>query len=125
MELKDFIKTTLTQISDGIIEAQNEIKGTDMIINPAGLATNSVGDKYLKTSGWRYVQNIEINVGVTVAEKDGEKAAIGIVTGILSGGLQASSDNSNQTVSNLKFNIPVALPSTPTPNGHINRSSNK
>ncbi|QCX37922.1 hypothetical protein FF125_05555 [Aureibaculum algae] len=118
MELKEFIKTTLTQISQGIIEAQEEIDGSDMIINPAGLATNAGGDKYLRTDGWRYVQNIEINVGVTAIEKEGEKAGIGIVTGILSGGAQASSDNSNQTVSTIKFDIPVALPSSPTPKGH-------
>ena len=42
----------------------------------------------------------------------------GIVTGILSGGAQATSDNSNQTVSTIKFDIPVALPSSPTPKGH-------
>ncbi|MAQ41521.1 hypothetical protein [Mesonia oceanica] len=118
MELKEFIKTTITQISQGIIEAQEEIDGTDMIVNPAGLATNSNGDKYLRTDGWRYVQNIEINVGVTAIEKEGEKAGIGIVTGILSGGAQATSDNSNQTVSTIKFDIPVALPSSPTPKGH-------
>ncbi|KJD33294.1 hypothetical protein PK35_05400 [Tamlana nanhaiensis] len=118
MELKEFIKTTLTQISQGIIEAQEEIDGTDMIVNPSGLATNQNGDKYLRTDGWRYVQNIEINVGVTALEKEGEKAGIGIVTGFLSGGAQASTDNSNQTVSTIKFDIPVALPSIPTPKGH-------
>jgi len=118
MELKEFIKTTITQISQGIIEAQEELNGNDMIVNPSGLATNSNGDKYLRTDGWRYVQNIEINVGVTAIEKEGEKAGIGIVTGILSGGAQASSDNSNQTVSTIKFDIPVALPSSPTPKGH-------
>lgn len=118
MELKEFIKTTITQISQGIIEAQEELDGNDMIVNPSGLATNSNGDKYLRTDGWRYVQNIEINVGVTAIEKEGEKAGIGIVTGILSGGAQASSDNSNQTVSTIRFDIPVALPSSPTPKGH-------
>ena len=46
MELKEFIKTTLTQISQGIIEAQDEMEGNDMIINPAGLASNSNGEKY-------------------------------------------------------------------------------
>ena len=121
MELKEFIKTTLTQISQGITEAQEEVKDNDMIINPASLSSNSNGEKYLRTDGWRYVQDIEINVGVTAIEKEGEKAGIGIVTGILSGGVQASNDNSNQTVSTIKFNIPVALPSAPTPKGHESR----
>ena len=118
MELKDFVKTTLTQIAQGISEAQEEIDGTDMIINPAGLASNQIGDKYLRTDGWRYVQDIEINVGITEIENEGGKAGIGIVTGFLSGGAQSSSDNSNQIISTIKFKIPVALPSKPTPKGH-------
>lgn len=118
MELKEFIKTTLIQISQGVLEAQAEVKENEMIINPAGLGSNSKGNKYLRTDGWRYVEEIEINVGVTVIEKEGEKAVIGIIAGILSGGAQATSDNSNQTVSTIKFKIPVALPSMPTPEGH-------
>lgn len=118
MELNEFIKTTLTQISQGIIDAQKEIEGTDMIINPDGLAVSSSGEKRLKSNGYRFVQNIEINVGVTVIEKEGGKAGIGVFSGLVSGGAQLSSDNSNQTVSSIKFNIPVALPSSPTPDRH-------
>lgn len=117
MELKDFVKATLTQIAEGIKDAQNEVD-SDMLINPNGLASNEKGDKYLRTGGWRYVQEIEINVGITEIEKEGEKAGIGIVTGILSGGAQGSSDTTNQIVSSVKFKIPVALPSTDTPKGH-------
>lgn len=118
MELKDFVKTALTQIAQGIIEAKEEIKDTDMIINPAGLASNEIGDKYLRTNGWRYVQDIEINVGITEIVNEGGKAGIGIVTGFLSGGAQISNNNSNQSISTIKFKIPVALPSTETPEGH-------
>lgn len=118
MELKEFIKTTLNQVANGVLEAQQEMESTDMIINPKGLASNNNGEKYLRTDGWRYVQDIEINVAVTAIEKEGEKAGIGIVTGFLSGGAQASNDTSNQTMSTVRFKIPVALPSTPTPEGH-------
>lgn len=118
MELKEFIKTTLTQVANGVLEAQSEMESSDMVINPGGLASNSSGEKYLRTDGWRYVQDIEINVAVTAIQIEGEKAGIGIVTGFLSGGAQATNDLTNQTMSTVKFNIPVALPSTPTPNGH-------
>ena len=121
MQLKEFIKSTLTQISEGILEAQKEMENSEMIINPSGLASNQKGDKFLNTKGQRYVQDIEINVGVTAIENEGDKAAIGIVTGLLSGGAQSSSENTNQTVSTIKLTIPVALPSTPTPEGHSNQ----
>jgi len=117
MELKDFVKATLTQIAEGVKEAQKEVD-SDMLINPDGLASNEKGDKYLRTGGWRYVQDIEINVGVTEIEKVGGKLGIGIVTGFISGGAQNSSDNTNQVVGSVRFKIPVALPSTETPKGH-------
>lgn len=122
MELKDFVKATLTQIAEGVQDAQKEVD-SDMLINPDGLASNQKGDKYLRTDGWRYVQEIEINVGITEIEKEGEKAGIGIVTGFISGGAQGSSDSTNQVVSSVRFKIPVALPSTKTPNGHSANNS--
>ena len=36
MELKDFIKETLVQITNGVVEAQNIINGTGCYINPEG-----------------------------------------------------------------------------------------
>ena len=117
MELKDFVKATLIQIADGIKEAQTEVD-SDMLINPNGVASNNSGDKFLRTGGSRFVQEIEINVGITEIEKEGEKAGIGIVTGFISGGAQGTSDNTNQVVSSVRFKIPVALPSSETPKGH-------
>ncbi len=34
MELKDFVKTTISQISQAILEAQAENEGIGLIINP-------------------------------------------------------------------------------------------
>lgn len=115
MELRDFIKTTLTEISLGIKEAQEETKDLGVIINPSGLAVGNQGDKYLKHGGWRYVQDIEINVAITISEIDGAKAGLGIVTGIFSGGASSSTENNNSSMSTIKFKIPVALPATETP----------
>jgi|SRR5699024_875532 len=125
MELKEFIKTTLLQISEGIKEAQEEIDGSDMIINPAKVGITSTGEKYLRSNGARYIQSIEINVGVTAIEKEGGKAGIGIITGVLSGGAQSSRDNSNQSYSTIKFEIPVALPSTPASTGNSGRNTKR
>ena len=35
MELKEYIAETLVQITNGIIEAQKQLKGVDVIVNPA------------------------------------------------------------------------------------------
>ena len=117
MELKDFIKSTLTQITLGVKEAQDDLKGTGVIINPSGLEIDSKGNKYLHTKGTRYVQDIEINVGIVAADNDGKKVGIGVFTGLFTGGVQANESSSNQTVNSIKFTIPVSLPCTETPEG--------
>lgn len=43
MELREFIKSTIIEISEGINEAQKELKDSGVIVNPSGLATNSHG----------------------------------------------------------------------------------
>ena len=48
MELKEFIKTTLKEISLGIKESQEALKDEGVLINPNGLAVGANGDKYLK-----------------------------------------------------------------------------
>lgn len=115
MELKDFIKETLTQITLGVKEAQEATKDQGVIINPEKVATGGSGNKYLKSEGWRYVQDVEINVAVTVNEKEGSKAGIGVVAGFFSAGGSSSSDQENNIVSTIKFAIPIALPASVTP----------
>jgi hypothetical protein len=115
MELRDFIKTTLTEITLGVMEAQKETKDTGVIINPSGLGVGNKGDKYLRNDGWRYVQEIEINVGLTISETEGAKAGLGVITGLFSGGIANSNDKNNSSVTSIKFTIPVALPATETP----------
>ncbi len=117
MELKDFIKSTLSQITLWVKEAQDELKGSGVIINPSGLKTDSKGFKHLQTNGFRYVQDIEINVGIVATDNDGKKAGIGVFTGLFTGGVQANESSSNQTINSIKFTIPVSLPAVDTPEG--------
>jgi hypothetical protein len=119
MELKDFIKETLTQITLGVKEAQELTKDHGVIINPDKVGTGSKGDKYLRNDGWRFVQDIEINVAVTVNEREGSKGGIGVVAGLFSAGGSISEDQENSTVSTIKFVVPVALPTVDTPDHYI------
>jgi hypothetical protein len=83
-----------------------------MIINPDRVLAKDNGEKILTQNGYRLIQEIEINIGITEITSEGGKAGIGIITGFLSGGMQKNEDNSNHNVSSIKFKIPVALPST-------------
>jgi hypothetical protein len=119
MELKDFIKATISEITAGILVAQKETKDTGVIINPSYLAFDSKGEKYLRPGGMRYVQDIEINVAIAVSRTDGEKVGLNVIAGLYSTGNLDSIDVNNNCVSTIKFKIPVALPITDIPNKHI------
>ena len=45
MELKDFIKTSITEVCRAIEEANNELKDSDALINPAKVQINSEGSQ--------------------------------------------------------------------------------
>ncbi len=110
MELKDFIKAALKQIVLGVLEAQNETTDTGAIINPSSLVTGNSGDKFLRHEGWRHVEEIEINVAVSVTEGDDGKSGIGVMSISSTGGESNSYGNNNTAISTIKFKIPVALP---------------
>ena len=118
MKLKDFIKETLKEIAEGVVEAQNETKDTGAIINPSAFVTGPHGDKYFYHSGTRHVEDIEINVAVSVTEVDGERSGIGVVAGFITGGIGNTTESHNSTVSTIKLKIPVALPVVEVPTSH-------
>ena len=110
MELKDFIRTALSEIIAGVIAAQKETKDTGVIINPSDLACDNKGDKYVRPGGARYVQEIEINVAVTPTSSDGSKTGLHVIERLSSGGNVNTNEINNSCVSTIKLRIPVALP---------------
>lgn len=48
-------------------------------------------------------------MALTTIDKEGDKAGIGVMSGILAAGAQKQSDKSNESVSYIKFTLPIAL----------------
>ena len=111
MELKEFITQTLININQGIIDAQEQTKDSGLIINPKNFRKR--GDNTYEQYGGNpaQVQDIEFNIVVNVAEGNNAKIAVGVVTGILSGGASNTNQNNNSTQTTIKFNLPVQFPS--------------
>jgi hypothetical protein len=107
MELKEFIQKSLTEIIDGVIEAQIYAKEKGAKINPSNIVPGTA--KYLDGDGF-IGQDIEFDVAVIVNESTEGKISAGInVWGIGAGG-QKSKEQENSTNSRLKFSIPLFLP---------------
>ena len=111
MELKEFITQTLININQGIIDAQEKTKDSGFIINPKNFTKKNVNTYEPFDGKPAQVQEIEFNVVVNVAEGNDAKIAVGVFTGMLSGGASNSNQNNNSTQTTIKFILPVQFPS--------------
>jgi hypothetical protein len=121
MELKDFIKNSLCQIAEAILEAKEQLGSTDAEVNPARMMayTNS-SQAYGRTlaagekpdlEGTRIVERVEFDVSVTT---DAETQANGgIKISIASVNVKAGGETSDKagSESRIKFSVPMVFPS--------------
>lgn len=109
MELKDFIKETITQIVNGVVEAQVEISKHGAEINPKRVQFKEAGQYNSYNSG--KPQYVEFDVGLTSIQKSGSSEGIGVFLGAISLGKKNDEGTELTAVSRIKFSLPVVLPS--------------
>lgn len=109
MELKEFIKTAITDITSAISELQSELKN-GAIVNPS--LPNSISTKTLTVNDEIIpIERLNFDVAVTATETTGiggeAKAGISIF------GVKAGTESNSKTenVSRLTFSVPIAYPS--------------
>ncbi|WP_394749575.1 hypothetical protein [Spongiimicrobium salis] len=108
MDLKDFIKQTLIEITNGVTEAQQEIKDSGAYINPEGFHTGEhVRSNYSRE--YRHVQKVKMSVGVNVVENSEMKGGAGIIS-VLSLGVSGKVSDVNTITNRIEFEIPISLP---------------
>ena len=112
MELKEFVAQTLTDLIQGILDAQTNLGQNGKFINPE-LSTQQ-GELEERGSlvsiQGQLVQNVDFDVAVTATTGKGSKGGIGVVAGVFALGSQAQSSTENIAVSRLKFSVPICLP---------------
>ena len=109
MELKEFIKTAITDITDAISELQNEI-GSDAIVSPP--MPSPITLKTLKQNGRnRLISDIDFDVAITVGSVDSMEGNAGAgVLQVFSAKVNAGNESRTENVSRLTFSIPVIYP---------------
>lgn len=108
MELKDFIKTAITDITDAISELQSDLNNGS-IVSPS--MPYAISTKTLRVDGANMlISAIDFDVALTIGNTDTisgkAKAGIQIFSAKLSGDNQSHSEN----VSRLTFSVPVVYP---------------
>ena len=111
MELKEFIKTAITDITEAVSELQEELKNGS-IVNPSipnPIANVTVKDPDNVNVNKR-VSNVDFDVALTVADtgtiESGGKMGIHIISAKIGGESKSHSEN----VSRITFSIPIVLP---------------
>ena len=120
MELKDFVKESLCQIAEGILEASKALDQTNAIVNPENIIVNSEQSQaygrtrpsngHVQPNDSRVVEKVDFDVAVSVQE--GSTTNAGIKVAIMSVGLGAGgkSEASSGYESRIKFSIPMVFP---------------
>lgn len=108
MELKDFIKQTLTEITNGVKEAQEEIKDSGAYINPGGFHRGENLDLEYANQ-FRHVQKVKMSVAVNAVENSEIKGKAGIIS-VLSLGVSGKVSDVNTVTNRIEFEIPISLP---------------
>lgn len=94
MDLKEFVSETLREIIEGVKESQEFAAQKGAVVAPY--------HDYQKT--------VEYDVAVTAAEGKEAGAKAGISVWSIGAGGNVKTENTNTTVSRIKFSIPIELP---------------
>ncbi len=116
MELRDFVAQTLTEIAEGVVQAQESLTPIGAKVNPQISRVLPKGEKNYEVFGWADGEGsnpillVSFDVAVTASEGTKTKGGIGVVTGIVSLGSTGATDKNETAVSRLSFKIPLLLP---------------
>lgn len=123
MDLKEFVKETLVQITQGVKEAQVECKEIGGLVNPM-LSVKTCNDEVYKHDGKDYpATKVSFNVALTEANNKGDKTGIGVFLGKVSLGKEANKESEKQTVTSVEFSVTVVFPYISRDGKHVPISS--
>lgn len=115
MELNTFITDTLTQIAEGARDAQKAFKDMGCRVNPSDFETVGGNIPYGKDAALRskinMLCNVQFEVALTSGSTSGGKGGVNVLFGAVTVGGNLSGEESETSLTRVKFNIPISLPS--------------
>ena len=112
MDLKEFVSQTLTQIAEGIAEAQKGAAPSGAWISPVGSSLpDRPGATVVKSpNGDRYLDSVHFDVAVSASEDKAGKAGAQLRILTVGIGADANTSTHNASVSRVQFSVPVSWP---------------
>ena len=111
MDLQEFVSESLKQLVDGVRDAQEHAAPSGAKISPMMHQKGPATGRYSVPEGGGVVQNISFDVAVTAQEKNEQGGKAGLNVPYFNFGGKLSAEQENATISRIKFEVPVVLPS--------------
>ena len=111
MDLKDFVRETLSQIFEGVRDAQQAAQESGGFVNPYLLTLHrefTIGEMP-KGAGER-VSLVEFDVALTITEKKGSAGGLGVIAGPIALGSKGQSHHDEGSITRVSFSVPIQLP---------------
>lgn len=111
MELKEFIKTAITDITEAVSELQNELDN-GAIVSPSlphPISNGTIKDPDNNKVN-RKISQIDFDVAITVGDTATKEAGGKMGIQILSAKIGGESQTYTENMSRLSFSIPIVLP---------------
>ena len=116
MDLKEFVRESLVQISNAIIEANVELEGTSAVVNPYNVVTfggdqkayGRLNDAYKEKDA--IVEVVEFDVAVTTESGTQTGGGIKISVASIGIGAEGKSTGAQSHESRIKFKVPMVYP---------------
>lgn len=110
MELKEFIKTAITDITEAVSELQEELRnGT--IVNPS-LTQGEHGKSLVVDNEVRMIERLNFDIAVTATEATELNANAKAGISVFGAKVGAENNERTENVSRLTFSLPLVLPTT-------------
>ena len=111
MNLRDFISETISQIAEGVKDAQGQHVAHGARVNPRLTTSADLAIKHgLIFSSGSAAQLVQFDVALTTIEGTGTKGGIGVFAGVVSLGSAGQSKTENSSISRVQFVVPLVLP---------------
>ena len=112
MDLHEFVKETIVQISKGIEDARTELVDADISINPVGIKLDG-NSHNLTTHQHKTVSIVEYDVAITTEQKEETEGRAGLLVASIGIGGKLKMDEFQNNISRIKFSIPIRFSFTP------------
>jgi hypothetical protein len=109
MDIKDFVENSLIQIVEGVVNANTKLKEMGAKVSSKDIRPLRESTTYNQVTN-QVVNLVDFDLALTVSDKDSSGIGGGIkITSFTIGG-QSQNESTKQTVSRIKFSIPLTLP---------------